>query len=512
MRVMALAFVMFVAVLFRTVGLGTVSPGLDPDEALNGNEGFDAAQTHQYRVFYPLNNGREGLFINLLGASESAFGAGLVALRIPAAVIGSLTVLFVFLLGEELLGWRVAAFGSFFLATSFWHVAVSRTAFRAILMPLLLTASLYLMVKALRSNDARARLWWAAAGGLLYGLGFHSYIAYRISPLVALAFAVADLWRRRRSSEATRPWAVVMAVWWGAAMVAALPIVLYFVHHPADFAGRMNELSMLRRAHPAKAVWNGTRAAVMQFNVRGDSDWGMNISCAPLLLWPVGLLFVFGVALALWRAVQRGSEAVAQILLLVWLVLMLVPTAISGDTSALRSLGTVTPVFLLAGLAAAWIFQRLRRKTAQVLFVAAVLATGGVEAYRYFGVWAHSAGAARDLHAQAMRDGLMLNELPLDTPRYVFVDRDDDDLRLAYTNSDGSKIALPYTGGVIVLETRQNRVPVFLFEDEAAHTLYPPGSVLVQMYPSQDFFQRLQREGVRLHTTERDGVPYAVIE
>jgi 4-amino-4-deoxy-L-arabinose transferase-like glycosyltransferase len=511
-RLIALMFVMLVAVLFRTVGLGSVPLGLDPDEALNGNQGFEAAQTHEYRVFYPLNNGREGLFINLIGVSESAFGAGLAGLRIPAAVIGSLTVLFVFLLGELMVGWRAALFGSFLLATSFWHVTVSRTAFRAILMPLLLTASLYLLLKAFRANSKSARLWWAAAGGLLYGLGFHSYIAYRISPLVAITFACAELWRRRRSGDSPRPWAVVMAVWGGAAVAAALPMVLYFVHHQADFSGRMNELSVLHRAHPARALWNGTRAAVMQFNVRGDSDWGLNISCAPLLLWPVGVLFVLGVALAVWAVVRRKAEAIAAALLLVWLVVMLAPTAISGDTSALRTLGTVAPVFLLTGWAAAWIYARLRWRVARVLLVALMLATGGVEAYRYFGVWAHSPGTARDLHAQAVREGLMLNELPLDTPRYVVVDRDDDDLHLAYRNVDGTQIALPYTGGDIVLLTRQHRVPAFLFEDEAAHTRFPSGSVLVQMYPSKGFFAGLERAGVRLHTAERDGVPYAVIE
>ena len=88
-RLIALMFVMLVAVLFRTVGLGSVPLGLDPDEALNGNQGFEAAQTHEYRVFYPLNNGREGLFINLIGVSESAFGTGLRGLRIAAAVIES---------------------------------------------------------------------------------------------------------------------------------------------------------------------------------------------------------------------------------------------------------------------------------------------------------------------------------------------------------------------------------------------------------------------------------------
>jgi len=107
---------------------------------------------------------------------------------------------------------------------------------------------------------------------------------------------------------------------------------------------------------------------------------------------------------------------------------------------------------------------------------------------------------------------LMLNQFPISTPTYVAVERDDDDLRLAYTNPDGSQLPLPYTGGDIVLLTRQHRVPVFLFRDEAARTQFPAGSVLVEMYPEAGFFAGLKAQGVRLRTGVMDGVPYAVVE
>jgi 4-amino-4-deoxy-L-arabinose transferase-like glycosyltransferase len=489
---------------------------LNPDEGLNGNEGFSAHQAGLYPLFYPSNNGREGMFINLIGFSESIVGPGLLGLRIPAAVIGSLTVLLVYLLGKELLDWRAAIFGSFLLATSFWHVALSRTGFRAILVPLLLTASLFLLMRALREEPfdgiAGDRLWLAFAGGLLYGLGFHSYIAYRITPVLVLAFAGADLCRRWMRRDSLRPWAAVMAVWWGTAMLVALPMGVYFLRHPGDFSHRMNQLSPLGQPHPWVRIWNGILMAVLQFNVRGDTDCGTNISGAPLLLWPVGLLFLLGVGLAVWTLMKRRSGSEAAALLLVWLMTMLMPAALSHDTSAMRTIGDVTPVFLLCGWASAWIFAQLRSRRARGLFVAALLATGATEAYRYFGVWAHSSGMADDIHAPAVQAGWMLNKLPPETPRYVAVDRSDTDLRLTYKNPDGSELALPYSVETVILETRQHRVPSFLFEDEAVHKRFPPGSVLTQLYPSPDFFAKLQAAGVRLHTAVKDGVPYAVIE
>lgn len=515
-RVIALAFVVFIAVLFRTVGLGTVPTGLNPDEALNGNEAYETHQAGVYPLFYPSNNGREGMFINLIGLSESIVGLGLLALRIPAAILGSLTVLFVYLLGKELLGWRAAIFGSFLLATSFWHVALSRTGFRAILVPLLLTSSLFLLIRALREDplegNASDRLWLALAGGLLYGLGFHSYIAYRITPVVVLAFAAVDLYRRRMERQSLRPWVAVMAAWSGMALFVALPMGMYFLRHPGDFSHRMNELSVFRQPHPVMMIWNGIRMAVLQFNVRGDSDCGTNISTAPLLLWPVGLLFLLGVGLAIWALMKRRKGAEAAALLLVWLMTMLAPAALAHDTSAMRTIGDVTPVFLLCGWAGAWLFSQFSSRWARGLLVAALLATGATEAYRYFDVWAHSPGMADDIHAQAVQAGWMLNKLPLETPRYMLVDRDDTDMRMTYKNPDGSVVDAPYSVETVRLETRKHRLPTFLYEDEAAQRRFPRGSVLVQLYPSTDFFPKLQAAGVHLHTAVMDGVPYAVIE
>jgi hypothetical protein len=80
------AAIMFATVVFRFAALGRVPPGISCDEALNGIEGIAAQQTHHYRIFYSNNNGREGLWINLIGVSESMFGVNEVGLRFPAAM------------------------------------------------------------------------------------------------------------------------------------------------------------------------------------------------------------------------------------------------------------------------------------------------------------------------------------------------------------------------------------------------------------------------------------------
>ena len=47
------------------------------------------------------------------------------------------------------------------------------------------------------------------------------------------------------------------------------------------------------------------------FNVHGDDNWRHNVSGAPELFWPVGILFLLGIILglySLWKS-WRGKTA-----------------------------------------------------------------------------------------------------------------------------------------------------------------------------------------------------------
>ena len=69
-----LILVMIVAGFLRLYHFTTVTPGLYPDEAMNGNNAIQAIQTGDFKVFYPENNGREGLFINIQALFLKFFG------------------------------------------------------------------------------------------------------------------------------------------------------------------------------------------------------------------------------------------------------------------------------------------------------------------------------------------------------------------------------------------------------------------------------------------------------
>ena len=186
-----LLIILAVATFFRLWQLNSIPPGLYPDVAMNGNDAIETLRTAPpaggFKVFYPDNNGREGLMMWLIALSFSIFGISVWSIKIVAAIIGILTVLGLYLLTKELFSKsaekssrQIALLASFFLAISFWHVNYSRLGFRAILLPFVLVFGFYFLFKGFRTK----KLLLLVIAGIFFGLGFYTYISYRFIVLL----------------------------------------------------------------------------------------------------------------------------------------------------------------------------------------------------------------------------------------------------------------------------------------------------------------------------------------
>src|SRR3989338_5795916 len=92
----ALLFVLLLGAIFRFMLISNLPPGLYPDEAMNGNNALEALRNTNFsaedgpslgwKIFYPENNGREGLFINIQALSIYTFGNTARALRIVSSL------------------------------------------------------------------------------------------------------------------------------------------------------------------------------------------------------------------------------------------------------------------------------------------------------------------------------------------------------------------------------------------------------------------------------------------
>ena len=97
-----LAFLAIIALasFFRLWEIKSIPPGFYPDEAMNGNNANEAWQTKDFKLFYPENNGREGLWINMMAPLLAVFGNEPWVPRTMAAIFGILTVLGLYFLAK----------------------------------------------------------------------------------------------------------------------------------------------------------------------------------------------------------------------------------------------------------------------------------------------------------------------------------------------------------------------------------------------------------------------------
>ena len=106
-KVIIFLLIVAAAIFFPTYKISEFPPGLYPDEAVYANDALQAWETKDFKVFYPNNNGREGLYINILAVVFGLFGASLVTVKIITILSGVIGVIALYLLAKELFNWQI---------------------------------------------------------------------------------------------------------------------------------------------------------------------------------------------------------------------------------------------------------------------------------------------------------------------------------------------------------------------------------------------------------------------
>ncbi|MBI3046637.1 MAG: glycosyltransferase family 39 protein [Candidatus Harrisonbacteria bacterium] len=434
-----LVIILIIASFLRLHNFTELPPGLYPDEAMNGNNAVEAWENRDWKVFYPENHGREGLFINIQSLFIAAFGNEPWVLRLPSAIFGILTVWGLYLFTKELFAdKKMALLASFLLATSFWHINFSRIGFRAIMAPFFLIWALYFLLLSYKSYKSYWSYFLSILAGLTYGLGFHSYIAYRVTPLLII-FIVYFYFKNY--SNVLKNIRIVFLFFAIAAIVTIAPFGIYFYNHPQDFLGRTSSISIFNSETPVRDLGLNILKTTGMFNVFGDFNWRHNVAGRPLLFWPVGIFFLVGIISGA-KSILRKSDLpniennnsrrsdfpkLPFVILFIWLFIALIPVVVSNEglPHALRSLLAVPPVFILAAIGGLKIYEFLKPKLSSCLLSVVVYVFCSLllfESYvTYFITWGQNSNVKP---AFAYNDSIIaqyLNSLPKETPKYIVV-------------------------------------------------------------------------------------------
>lgn len=432
-----LAAIVLSALYLRLYKINYIPAGLYPDEAVNGTDAILANETGNYQWFYANNYGREGLFMNLISFSIRIFGNTILGLKIWSIIFGTLTVLGIFLLAKELFknSWRAGLIASYFTAFSFWSVNFSRIAFRAIMVPFILVFTFYFLFRGIRTK----KFYDFIFSGLIFGIGLHTYIAFRLAPAILIALLAALIIAKKNFLK--EHWKFVM-VFLVSFLITASPMFYDFWKYPEHFSSRTGAVSIfspeINKGHPIKLFVKTLGLSLAKYNFWGDQNWRHNYPPYPILQPAVGVSFLIGFLYLIIKTIEllflrfrdkiRDEKLYIYIFLLSWFFVMLAPEFLTeeGLPHALRSIGTLPVVFIISAIPVLWIFWKIEKMGYQAkiatlsLLVIVFVSVPIFDTAKYFFFWAKNPNQHGQFDERYKNIATYLNNLPDGVNKYVF--------------------------------------------------------------------------------------------
>ncbi|WP_162909817.1 ArnT family glycosyltransferase [Aggregatilinea lenta] len=387
--------ILLVAAGARLWAFGDVPPGLQHDEIFKAEEGRRLAEYGDFRLFYPSNQGHEGLYIWLLSGSYRLFGASLMMIKFPAFACGMLTVALLYRVLSELYGGVVGATASGLAAISFWAIFTSRVGLRAVTLPLvvlLVVWGVYHLIRPSRRPDQpHGRRWALAVGtGLALGLAIYTYTS-SVVVYIAYALFVVGLTIVDRAALRRRLPELALVAFLGT--VLALPMVTIRITDPQGLnrAQTINRpWEEFKQGRPEELLDNARGLAGM-LAFTGDPEWRYNVAGRALFVLPVGLLGYLGLGVA----ARRARRQAASLLLVLLAGIGLIPSLVTVSApSFLRSVVMLPSVMAFVALGTEQVgrWTGHRRAARWVVAVGAVVIgiTAAADLPAYFHTWPRS--------------------------------------------------------------------------------------------------------------------------
>jgi|GEM_PF-1408339 hypothetical protein len=405
------AAALLIACVLRFFALDQFPPGVQHDEVFIANFAETILQGH-YPIFFELNRGNEPLFMYLAAVVFKILGESVWTLRGAAALCGFGALVLTYFFARDVYSFdfenpktvradaRVRGDFIAFItvagaAFSFWSLYESRIGLHTVSTYLLAAATFYsFWLGWTRGNKLLLIL-----SGVFAGLATYTYRSGIFVPAALFLFVIYTLIFHRKTWS-KNGW--LIPVIFVLAVLIYAPLFYFITTHPDTALARLGDLSgdldALRQGNPLPMLMNTLRVFGM-FGVSGDPEWRYNVAGRPIFdpLWAI--LFYAGIAIALWRIIaRRASARAADAFVLIWLVVMLLPSILSGsDLSQHRAVGAIGAAFILPALTLDEIRARVTKRwgragrlalSAVVAWLIALAAVGGVNAY--FVTWANN--------------------------------------------------------------------------------------------------------------------------
>jgi hypothetical protein len=147
---------------------------------------------------------------------------------------------------------------------------------------------------------------WFALSGIFLGLGFHTYIAFRVAPLIFLAVGLSFVFSKKGFLK--NNWKVMVAFSLIFLVVLA-PLFWYFMGNFNELIYRSGSVSIFNAPgmSPLGAFWKSLSTHLSAFFVFGDHNPRHNYNDQPLLPHVWAALFALGFVISFWEIIKTVS-------------------------------------------------------------------------------------------------------------------------------------------------------------------------------------------------------------
>jgi len=346
-----LIIIILLTIFLRLYRLTEIPPGLTGDEAWTGLDAIEILKRGYIGPYIPVHAwGQMAGYLYYQAFVFKIFGVSFFSLRLGGAIIGILTIIAFYFLAKLFFDKKISLLITFLFSVSHWHLHFSHMAFFLIAVPFFSITSFYFLIKGFKTK----KLIFFILGGISLGLGLNTYFSFASSALAIIIFIVYKLWTEKFNKKVL----VGSLVFIIFSFIIFLPLGTYILKNPDIFWGRhpltnpfvgenRKELEIkYGEISNFKIFTLNVKKTLLMFHYQGDNSAINNLPNQPMLDKVTGILMLIGLFFALKKAKQEK-----QFLALIWFLMALVPGFLtSGAPNARRTIDTLPPIFLFAGL------------------------------------------------------------------------------------------------------------------------------------------------------------------
>ena len=243
--------ILILAAFLRFYRLGDFPPGLYSDEASYGYNAYSIFKTgrDEWGKFLPLTIQSFGDYKPPLTAyltipSLAAFGLNEFSVRFPSALIGTLSVLLIYLLTREVFGSKpIALLAAGLLAISPWHLHLSRMSMLVGIENFFLTLGVYAFIKFLKSPR------WLFLAAISFVAAIYTYYGSRVTvPLLVIGLSLL-FYKSILGHKRT----VIFSALVG--LILLVPLLLTMLRDPQTLLGRAKYMSVFYNDSVRSQLW-----------------------------------------------------------------------------------------------------------------------------------------------------------------------------------------------------------------------------------------------------------------